>query len=302
MVKITSKWFPYSTYGTVMGIISLSFLFGDAAGRQFMAMLLAAGMGWRGLFYAAAATLGALLVINFVLLKESPRELGLPEPEVNPANLFRAEGEKERPASLRSLLKTFAHSRLFWIVCVLSLGLTLVRETFNLWTPTYFTQVVGLTSADAAQKSALFPLFGGISVLLAGYVSDRLGRSGRAAIIFYGLLLTGVAIFALAFANPAVSKTWPVWLTGIIAFLCIAPYSYLAGAISLDFGGKQGSATASGLIDGVGYLGGVLAGTSFARMSVAWGWRGAFVALAIVAWASSVAAVLYLWNLRQQTT
>jgi hypothetical protein len=42
----------------------------------------------------------------------------------------------------------------------------------------------------------------------------------------------------------------------------MAPYSYLSGAISLDFGGKQGSASASGIIDGTGYLGGVFAGNS----------------------------------------
>jgi sugar phosphate permease len=76
----------------------------------------------------------------------------------------------------------------------------------------------------------------------------------------------------------------------------IGPYSYLAGAISLDFGGKRGSATASGLIDGVGYLGGVLAGNTVAGISVVWGWTGAFAALAAVAVFSSVVAALYLWE------
>ena len=91
--------------------------------------------------------------------------------------------------------------RAFWLVCLLSLGVTLLRETFNLWTPTYFTQAVGLTNADAAQKSALFPLFGGVSVLLAGFLSDRLGPRGRSTIIFYGLALTTVALLVLAFAG-----------------------------------------------------------------------------------------------------
>ena len=52
MVKITSRWFSYSSYGTVMGIVSLSFLFGDAASREFLSLLIGAGFGWRGLFYA----------------------------------------------------------------------------------------------------------------------------------------------------------------------------------------------------------------------------------------------------------
>ncbi len=171
LVKISSRWFSYSTYGTVMGILSLSYLFGDAAARQFMSMLIAAGLGWRGVFFTAAGTLGVILLLNLVLLKEAPQRLGLPEPEVNPDNLFQAGGEKHRPESVRSLLGTLGRSRAFWLVCLLSLGITLVRETFNLWTPTYFTQAVGLTPADAAQKSALFPLFGGVSVIFAGFLS-----------------------------------------------------------------------------------------------------------------------------------
>jgi OPA family glycerol-3-phosphate transporter-like MFS transporter len=153
--------------------------------------------------------------------------------------------------------------------------------------------------ADAAQKSALFPLFGGISVLLAGYLSDRLGKSGRAAIIFYGMLLSVGVLLVLAFAGFGQSKTAPVALVTLVAFLMIGPYSYLAGAISLDFGGKQGSATASGLIDGAGYLGGVLAGNSFASVAVMWGWKGAFASLAAIALLSSVAAGVYLHHQRR---
>jgi len=300
MVKITSRWFSYSSYGTVMGIISLSYLFGDAASREFMSMLIAAGFGWRGVFFAAAGTLGVLLLINLVLLKETPERIGFPEPRANPANLFHAEGEKPAPESFGSLMRTFAQSGVFWLVCLLSCGITILRETFNLWTPTYFTQSVGLTVADAAQKSALFPLFGGISVLLAGFLSDRLGRSGRASIIFGGMLLSAAVLSALAFANFGGSKFAPVALVTLVAFVMIGPYSYLAGAISLDFGGKQGSATASGVIDGAGYLGGVLAGNSFASISVAWGWKGAFGSLAVIALLSSGAAAAYLRDQRRE--
>src|SRR4029077_596700 len=161
----------------------------------------------------------------------------------------------------------------FWLVCALSLGFTLVRETFNLWTPTYFIQAVRLSKVAAAQQSALFPLFGGLSVLLAGYVGDKLGQGGRAVIIFYGLILTGVVLFTLGHLDFSSLRTLPVALIALVGFLMIGPYSYLAGAIALDLGGKQGSATTSGVIDGVGYLGGILAGDSFARVSIAYGWK-----------------------------
>jgi OPA family glycerol-3-phosphate transporter-like MFS transporter len=300
MVKITSRWFSYSAYGTAMGAVSLSYLFGDALSREFMARLIDAGFGWRGIFLIAAGTLALLFILNLVLLRESPSQRDLPEPPANPANLFGGEGVKPKPASLFSLLGTFGRSRAFWLVCLLSLGVTLLRETFNLWTPTYFTQAIGLTVADAAHKSALFPLFGGLSVLLAGFLSDRLGQAGRALIIFYGLMISTGLLMLLAFADLGSSNLTPVVLVTLLAFVMIGPYSYLAGAISLDFGGKQGSATASGLIDGVGYLGGVLAGNSVAGISVVWGWKGAFAALASVAFLSSVAAGVYLAQFRKR--
>jgi sugar phosphate permease len=215
------------------------------------------------------------------------------EPPANPVNLFHSASDNRAPGTLAGLLDPFARSRAFWLVCLLSRGITILRETFNLWTPTYFTQTVGLTVADAAQKSALFPFFGGISVLLAGTLSDRLGKGGRATIILFGMLLSAVLLL-LALVNFRGSQFVPVALVALVAFVMIGPYSYLAGAISLDFGGKQGSGTASGLIDGAGYLGGVLAGNSFARVSVIWGWQGAFAALAIVALLSSTAAGFYL--------
>lgn len=296
IVKIASKWFSFATYGTVMGIISLSFLFGDAAARQFMSVLIAHGFGWRGIFWTAGAVLAALLLLNLLLIVESPRELHLPEPRVNPANLFRQAGEEYAPPSVGELLATFARSRVFWLVCVLSLGMTIVRETFNLWTPTYFTQAVGMSAAEAAGKSSLFPLFGGISVLLSGFLSDRLGRAGRAGIILFGMLLAGAALMVLGLANFTAMPGWPVALVAIVALLIIGPYAYLGGAIALDFGGKQASGTASGLIDGVGYLGGVLAGNSVASVAATWGWNGALIALSIVTWLTSIAAALYFMD------
>jgi len=302
VVKVSSRWFSYHSYGTVMGILSLSFLFGDAVSRTFMAWLIGHGLGWRGIFMVASGTLFLIFLSNLFLLKENPGAVGELEPEDNPLAIVTEIGTE--PDRQGSRMEKWQHIQLlftnygFWLVCVLSFGVTLVRETFNLWTPTYFIQAVGLSRAGAAQQSALFPLFGGLSVLLAGYVSDRLGQGGRAAIIFYGLLLTGAVLFGLGYFEFGSSRALPVALVALVAFLMIGPYSYLAGAIALDLGGKQGSATTSGAIDAIGYLGGILAGDTVARVSIAYGWKGAFTILAVVVWLSSLAAFLYLHSFR----
>jgi OPA family glycerol-3-phosphate transporter-like MFS transporter len=299
MVKMTSKWFSFRRYGTVMAIISLSYLFGDAVARQFMAVLIQQGLGWRGVFGATAAVLVALLLLCLFFLRESPRDIGELPPAANPFNLFAQDGEREKPASIGALLQPFLKSGVFWLACGLSLGTTILRETFGLWTPTYFTQAAGMSAAEAAAKSALFPLAGGVSVIVCGWMSDRLGRGGRAAVLFAGLLLATFALLTLGFGVVTGSAFGPVALVAIVAFLIIGPYSFLGGAISLDFGGKQGSGTASGIIDGIGYLGGVVSGDSMARISVAHGWSGAFLVLAGVAAASSAGAAVFLYYERR---
>ncbi len=296
MIKITSRWFSFSSYGRVMGIISLSFLFGDALARAFMGWLITEmGLSWQGVFWVAAGVLAVLFITNAALIRESPGELGLPEPEVNPDNLFGALGDVARPESARSLWATLASSQAFWLVCLLSLGLTLLRETFNNWTTTYLVHGVGLEPGDAAGKSASFPLAGGVSVILAGYLGDRLGPRGRAAIIFGGIVLCAVALALLGSTSFAGRPRAALALVVAVGFLLIGPYSYMAGAISLDFGGKRGAATACGIIDGVGYLfGGVLAGKAVDAISEKLGWQGVFFTLAGVAGTTGLVAAYFL--------
>jgi sugar phosphate permease len=69
--------------------------------------------------------------------------------------------------------------------------------------------------------------------------------------------------------------------------------------MALDFGGKQGGATSSGLIDGIGYVGGILAGDGVARISVLFGWSGVFHALAAISVLSAVASGVLFVHQRQ---
>jgi sugar phosphate permease len=153
-------------------------------------------------------------------------------------------------------------------------------------------QYVGLTIGQAASRSALFPLFGGLSVVACGILSDRLGINGRNQVLFGGLALVTVCLLVLA-GTPSSANPWiAVGLVALTGFFLLGPYAYLSGAISLDFGGKRGSATAAGIIDGVGYLAGYLSGDTVARITVAFGWKNAFFCLAGVAFLTAVVALV----------
>src|SRR5882724_8876809 len=148
LIKVSSKWFNYSTYGTVIGILSVSYLVGDAVARQLMGMLIHHGFGWRALFYFAAGVAAACLAINFLFLRESRTTLGFEEARTNPLNLFSQ--SESRPASVAALLRPLFRSPAFQLVCLLSFGCTIIRGTFNIWTPVYLRDYLGYSAGDAA--------------------------------------------------------------------------------------------------------------------------------------------------------
>jgi OPA family glycerol-3-phosphate transporter-like MFS transporter len=265
-----------------------------------MGALIARGFGWQTLFYYAAAVALILFALNFWFLRESRTEAGYGEAKPNPLNLF-ADTES-RPKNMRELLAPLLRSRSFLIVCALSLGCTIIRETFNTWTPTYLRDHLGYSNSQAAFASAIFPAVGTVSVLASGWISDRLGANGRSIILFIGLAAATAALLLLTSFRASASASggpWPLVAVGGVALCLLGPYSYLGGAFAADFGGKQASAAASGIIDGVGYLGAFASGDTVARVAVSIGWQGVFVALAVVsALAALGAAYLCLLSAR----
>jgi OPA family glycerol-3-phosphate transporter-like MFS transporter len=83
-------------------------------------------------------------------------------------------------------------------------------------------------------------------------------------------------------------------LVAMTSFFLIAPYSYLSGVMALDLGGKRGSATAAGLIDGAGYVGATASGWGVAKIAEHYEWKGVFLSLGVVCCLTLVFAVAYL--------
>ena len=298
LMKVSSRWFDYSSHGAVIGILSLSYLLGDAAAREWMGRLIALGYGWRSLFALGAAVCGTLFILNFAFLRESRVAAGHSETVANPLNVFgRAQAP---PATIRERLGPLMKSPGFLMICVLSLVCTMVRETFNDWTPLYMRDFVHVSMSDAAALSAIFPGVGAISVLLTGWLGDRLGVNGRPLLLFVGLTAAAAALFVLAMIHRGGTGAMsPIVLIGVVAFCLLGPYAYLGGAMALDFGGKAAAALASGIIDGVGYLGAVFAGIGGAKVAVVFGWRGLFVMLGIVGTVGAIGAgALYVTERR----
>ena len=301
LTKTAAHWFPARRYGTVMSLLSLSYLFGDAAGRYLLGMLIADGVGWRGVFVVAAVVLALIGATDIFILRASPTELGFPEPVVNAQNVFGSRGARSRPDSLRDLLGPYFASTSFWLVCVLSFGMTLIREAFNTWIPAYLVDAYALAPGTAAQYSALFPLIGGVSAIGIGIFTDRAGSGNRVTLIVPAMVLCALSLVALAIGTVRHDFSLSLVAIGATAFFLLGPYTLLAGAMALDLGGRKGSATAAGLIDTAGYAGGTLSGFAVGRLAETGGWPAVFNVLAAIAGGVAVAAAAYWFEHRRRT-
>jgi OPA family glycerol-3-phosphate transporter-like MFS transporter len=300
LTKLAAHWFPASYYGTVMSVLSLSFLFGDAAGRYFLGALLTWGASWRQVFVVAALVLALIGLIDVLVLRDTPKEFGLPEPSVNRDNVFGQRGSESRPDDVKALLRPYLSSSSFWLVCGVAFGMTLIREAFNTWVPAYLVEAYSLAPGTAARYSSLFPLVGGISTLIVGVLTDRVSRGNRIAVMIPAMILCAVSLALLAVATKRHDLTLSLWAIGSTAFWLLGPYTLLAGAIAVDLGGRTGSATSSGLIDTAGYVGGTLSGVAVARLAEN-GWAIVFFAMAAIAVAVLLVAILYCLELRRRT-
>ncbi|HET9501913.1 MAG TPA: MFS transporter [Hymenobacter sp.] len=291
LVNITANWFSYRSYGKIMGLLSLSYLVGDIVAKLALGQLLTLGVGWRGLFGAAAGTLALVALATWLTLAPTPASVGLPDPPTNPDSLFKDETKAQQTTVL---LGTYFRSPAFLLMLGLSFGLTALKEALSFWIPTYLVEAAHLSESAASQYSALYAVFGIASTLGAGYLSDAWLRGQRGPLLLLASLGLVPALWLMA--QPATGLLLPLVLTSLAGLLLLGPYSFLAGAMSLDLGGRQGAATAAGLIDAVGYAGSTGALWLTGRLAERQGWGAAFLALAGLAAATAVAALVFYYT------
>jgi MFS transporter, OPA family, glycerol-3-phosphate transporter len=291
LASVAARWFPASRQAVVMGVLSMSYLIGDAAARLLLGSFVELGVGWRGLFYLSGALLAVIAAGSWFTLRSTPADAGLPEPHdgPTPAPGSAAEG----PHSPWHRLALLLGCPQLWLVCLMSCGLTMIRETFNGWTPTYLVTVVGMKVGGAAFGSLVFPLTGGLAACTGGWLSHCCGnRHGR--VMLPSLILMVLALAVLSVVPLEGRPTEALLLLAAVGMFMTIPYSFCCGVLAIDLGGKRASATATGLVDTAGYAGGIFSGWGIAAVATAYGWPTAFSLLAATGLATSVVVIIYM--------
>jgi sugar phosphate permease len=104
--------------------------------------------------------------------------------------------------------------------------------------------------------------------------------------------LFGLALALLAAAQLPRQELWlTVGALALVGALLFGPDALLSGAAAQDVGGAAAAATATGLVNGVGSVGGMLEGLTLPALSARFGWQAMFPLLAALALCAALALI-----------
>jgi len=112
----------------------------------------------------------------------------------------------------------------------------------------------------------------------------------------------GVCLFAIAGLTEVGlrAQSLIVCLLGVSCFCLLGPYSMSSGAFTLDIAGSKGAGSCTGMIDGLGYVGGAVATWGAGKLADSVGWGQVFVLLAVCAFIATGAAYLMSKSYQQE--
>uniref|UniRef100_A0A8C5D3K7 Solute carrier family 37 member 1 n=1 Tax=Gadus morhua TaxID=8049 RepID=A0A8C5D3K7_GADMO len=158
----------------------------------------------------------------------------------------------------------------------------LVSYTFLFWLPLYITKAAHLDAKKAGDLSTLFDVGGIVGGILAGVISDKLGK--RATTCAVMLLLAAPTLYGFSMISQfGLGPTVAMLL--VCGGLVNGPYALITTAVSADLGthkSLKGNAralsTVTAIIDGTGSVGAAV-GPLLAGVLSAGGWDQVFYML-----------------------
>lgn len=299
LTKMIGHWYEPERNGTIMGFISLNFQFGGVIATLFAGFLVANGAGWREIFIYPPLVLIVIFVWSYFCSKDSPSDIipntsfgkSLKGREAIVSKTLKEENDKGKPLEI---IKDLLSLPLYRQLLLYSFLTTFLRSIFFFWTPKLLVDI-GMGTTNAILKSALFPLLGCIGTIFLGWYTDKHAKNGDRAKMMW-IMLSGL-VLSLSFVSylmvqEQLNKDLIVLFIGLCGFFLLGPYSMSSGCLTLDIAGPEAAGSSSGMIDGLGYLGGALAVWSAGKMSDELGWAQVFILLSVCALLATVSAFI----------
>lgn len=274
LLRMAREWFPESRRSVILAWWGTHMVLGGLAGSAFAAYC--SRFGWRWAALAPAIVL-VFIALAFAILSKDKEEA------------------KPRQVSLPGLDRELWANRRLRAIAAMYFQVKLLRYAFLFWLPLYMTEELGYTAQDAGYTSAIFEFVGFGGVLLAGYASQNGGagkRFGVAASLLFTLAL-------LCVAYPYFSRMGP-WANlvgiGLLGAFTFGPDTLMAGAGVSDAVRAEKTASAGGLVNGLGSTGQIVSPLLVAALSARFGWTALFGVLGLFALTGGAILAFEYWQ------
>ena len=290
LIKVNAGWFKVSERGV------FSAIFGSMiqSGRALIFIIggwAVTFLEWQWVFFIPAAIVAVMSFMTFLFVQNIPPDAGLPALDTEDAT----SGDTGK-IDFKYVFQKVISNPIAITIAIAEFCTGFVRHGFEQWFPRYMQEYQKLAlDSPIFQKGALGVVLAGIAgAFIAGYMSDYLFSSRRTPVAFIGYMLI---IFSLSVIWYAVNINLV-----IVAFIANSlgismVHSMLSGTASMDFGGQRAAATATGMFDGMQYLGGATVGIGVGWLldNFGWGaWSPSMIGFAVI----GALLMLKLWNAR----
>jgi OPA family glycerol-3-phosphate transporter-like MFS transporter len=249
-----SQWLRPAERGTIMGIWSTNYLFGNMLVKSLGGYLLGS-YGWRWSFWGCTLLSFGVWWLLYFWQRNRPEDVGL-EPIVAQASP-ETQAVKASQAD-RVTLKEYA--RLATNPIILAMGasyfcIKFLRYALDSWLPA-FLNVQGLDVSRASYYSQVFDFAGVGGALVAGWAMDRWFRGNWAAVA--ACMAIGMVGGYAAVIKGGASPVLVALCFGIVGFMLYGPDTLLCGAAAVQVAGEKNGVAVAGLVNGLGSLGPVV--------------------------------------------
>ena len=253
-VGAVAQWLRPAERGTVMGIWSTNYLFGNMLVKSLGGFLLGS-YGWRWSFWGCTLLSCAVWWLVYFWQRTRPQDVGL-APIVDP----QSSEPRAVPASQADRVTHKQYAQLAMNPIILAMGasyfcIKFLRYALDSWLPA-FLNIQGLNVAQASYYSQVFDFAGVGGVFLAGWALDRWFRGNWAAVcacMAVGVILGYVAVIQVGGSPIAMAACF-----GLVGFMLYGPDTLLCGAASVQVAGEKNAVAVAGLVNGIGSIGPVV--------------------------------------------
>ncbi|RDD37675.1 putative hexose phosphate transport protein [Trichoplax sp. H2] len=289
VAKTMATWFSPERYGELNGMIAFSVRIGCLVSSLLVAELLRRHTYWRKIDFIMGLILILVFASALLLVKRSPKQLGLPDP-TKMSKASQGDDGDEHVDSQNEIewdLITMAKDRVIWLMSMYVAGTTILMELQS-FLPLFLHLYMKLEVGFAVYASTIFQIGTICGVMLGSFLYDKLCRK-NITIFLNGCMFICTACLVLIWRLlPVLTSSHIIFILFVYGFALAIIFHLPTGVFMMVHVGQRHCGTLIAVLEAFGYLFAVLFDYYGAVAIKVFGWSGFFGLLVLTSMITSL--------------